>query len=46
MLNEETEPVMAKPFNIQHSTLSIQHSGFRSVILFLALIFFTSSLFA
>jgi hypothetical protein len=44
MLNEE--PVMAKTFNTQHSTLNIQRSRLRSVLLFLALIFFASSLSA
>jgi hypothetical protein len=46
MLNEEREPGMAKPFNTQHSTLNIQHSRLRSALLFLALTFFASSLFA
>jgi len=46
MLNEETELVIAKPFNIQHSPLNIQHLGFRSVLLFLAQILFASSLSA
>jgi len=46
MLNEETESVMAKPFNIQHSTLNIQHSMRRAASLFVALILFASSLHA